>query len=159
MRKLASNAEYELVTYRGKLAIAIGRGQKRRRYSLGTNDEGLARVRANEIWHKLNAPASERMNDLWSLYLADRRKDGKDVTRQENAWKRLEPEFGHRIGTDIQKDDCRAYAKLRKRQGAAAGTIATELQYLRACLNLRYGRGQNRVWIPAGSAPRDRYLG
>jgi integrase len=90
--------------------------------------------------------------------MADRRKYGKDVTRQENAWKRLEPEFGHRVGTDIQKDDCRAYAKLRQRQGAAAGTIATELQYLRACLNLRYGRGHNRVWIPSGSPPRDRYL-
>jgi integrase len=90
--------------------------------------------------------------------LADRRKDGKDVTRQENAWKRLAPEFGHRLGTDINKDDCRAYAKLRERYGAAAGTIRTELEYLRACLNLRYGRGHNRVWLPAGSPPRDRYL-
>ena len=158
MRPLASNEGYELVNYRGKLAIAIGRGRDRRRYSLGTNDEGLARVRAQQVWQKLNAPASERMSDLWRLYLADRRKDGKDVTRQENAWKRLEPEFGDRMGTDITKDDCRAYAKLRQRFGAAAGTIATELQYLRACLNLRYGRGHNRVWIPTGSPPRDRYL-
>ena len=158
MRKLASNAEYELVTYRGKLAVAIGRGQQRRRYSLGTNDEGLARVRAQEVWRKLNAPASERLSDLWRLYLADRRKDRKDVTRQENAWKRLEPVFGQRLGTDINKDDCRAYAQLRQRYGAAAGTIKTELEYLRACLNLRYGRGHNRVWLPTGSPPRDRYL-
>jgi integrase len=42
--------------------------------------------------------------------------------------------------------------------GAAPGTIRTELEYLRACLNLRYGRGHNRVWLPAGSPPRDRYL-
>jgi integrase len=92
------------------------------------------------------------------LYLTDRRKDGRDVTRQENAWKRLQPEFGHRLGTDINKDDCRAYAALRQRHGAAPGTTRTELEYLRACLNLRYGRGHNRVWLPAGSAPRDRYL-
>jgi integrase len=98
------------------------------------------------------------MSDLWRLYLADRRKDGKDVTRQENAWKRLEPEFGDRMGTDITKDDCRAYAKLRQRLGAAPSTIRTELEYLRACLNMRYGRGHNRVWTPAGSPPRDRYL-
>lgn len=80
------------------------------------------------------------------------------MTRQENAWKRLSSVFAHRLGTDINKDDCRDYAKLRKRQGAAAGTIKTELEYLRACLNLRYGRGHNRVWLPAGSPPRDRYL-
>jgi integrase len=158
MRVVAPNAEYELVKYRGKFAVAVGRGKDRRRISTGTADAGLARVVANEIWQKLHAPASERTGDLWRLYLTDRRKDRKDVTRQENAWKRLEPVFGQRLGTDISKDDCRAYAQLRQRHGAAAGTIKTELEYLRACLNLRYGRGHNRVWMPTGSPPRDRYL-
>lgn len=155
---LARNSEFQLVKYRGKYAVAIGKGASRRRISTGTADLGHARAIADQIFHKLNAPPSDRVGDLWRLYLADRRKDGKDVTRQENAWKRLEPEFGHRIGTDVNKDDCRAYAKLRQRHGAAPGTIRTELEYLRACLNLRYGRGHNRVWLPAGSAPRDRYL-
>jgi integrase len=154
----ARNNEYQLVKYRGKYALAIGKGSARRRISTGTADLGHARAIADQIFHKLNAPPSERIGDLWRLYLADRRKDGKDVTRQENAWKRLEPEFGHRIGTDVNKDDCRAYAKLRQRHGAAPGTVRTELEYLRACLNLRYGRGHNRVWLPTGSAPRDRYL-
>lgn len=158
MRQLVSNAEYEVVTYRGKYAIAFGAGRERHRYSLGTNDKGLARVRAEEVWRKLNATASERTDDLWKMYLADRRKDGKDVTRQENAWKHLGPAFGHCLGTDINKDDCRAYAKLRRRLGAAPGTVRTELEYLRACLNLHYGRGHNRVWMPVGSPPRDRYL-
>lgn len=45
-----------------------------------------------------------------------------------------------------------------RRKGAASGTAKTELEYLRACLNLRYGRGQNRVWTPQGSAPRERFL-
>jgi integrase len=80
------------------------------------------------------------------------------VTRQENAWKRLEPIFGDRLGTDINKDDCRDYARLRQRQGAALGTAKIELEYLRACVNLRYGRGNNRIWTPPASAPRDRYL-
>ena len=158
MSRSASHEQYELVPYRGKLAVAIGRGKDRRRISTGTNDRGLAHARAQEIWQKIHAPASERIGDLWRVYLADRRKDGRDVTRQENAWKRLEPTFSGRLGTDINKDDCRDYAKLRQRQGAANGTIKTELEYLRACLNLRYGRGHNRVWIPAGSPPRERYL-
>jgi len=78
--------------------------------------------------------------------------------RQENAWKRLGPVFGHRLGTDINKDDCRDYAAFRQRQGASLGTAKIELEYLRACLNLRYGRGNNHVWTPPASAPRDRYL-
>lgn len=155
---LARNTDYQLVKYRGKYALAIGRGKDRRRISTGTADPGLARAVAERIWQGLHAPASERIGDLWKLYLADRRKDGRDVTRQENAWKRLEPVFGQMLGTDISKDDCRSYAKLRQRQGAASGTAKTELEYLRACLNLRYGRGHNRVWTPQGSAPRERFL-
>jgi len=158
MRSNATSEGYQLVPYRGKLAIAIGRGKDRRRYTTGTNDPGLARVIAQQIWQKLHAPASERVSDLWKLYLADRRKDGRDLTRQENAWKRLEPIFSDRLGTDICKDDCRDYAKLRQRQGASLGTAKIELEYLRACLNLRYGRGNNHVWTPPASAPRDRYL-
>lgn len=158
MRSNAANEHYQLVPFRGKLAIAIGRGKDRRRYSTGTDDPGLARVVAQQIWQKIHAPVSERVSDLWKLYLADRRKDGHDVTRQENAWKRLEPIFGDRLGTDINKDDCRDYARLRQRQGAALGTAKIELEYLRACVNLRYGRGNNRIWTPPASAPRDRYL-
>lgn len=158
MRRIAASRGYELVKYRKKYAIALGKGRDRRRISTGTDDPGLARARAEEIWKKLNAPGSDRIEDLWTLYLADRRKDGRDVTRQENAWKHLGPVFGHRLGTDIDKDDCRDYAALRQRQGAAPATVKTELEYLRACLNLRYGRGHNRVWLPAGSPPRDHYL-
>ena len=158
MRSHGASSGYELVKHRGKLAVAIGRGKARRRISTGTADPGLASVVAQQIWQKLHAPASDRVSDLWRLYLADRRKDGKDVSRQENAWKHLGPTFGERLGTDIRKDDCRAYATVRARLGAAPSTIRTELEYLRACLNLRYGRGHNRVWLPTGSAPRDRYL-
>lgn len=156
--RIHSTNEYELVRYRGKFAIAIGRGANRRRYSTRTDDEGLARARAQEIWQKLHAPTSERIRDLWQVYLADRRKDGRDVTRQENAWKRLASTFADRLGSDVSKDDCRDYARLRQRQGAASGTTKIELEYLRACLNLHYGRGHNRVWTPPASAPRDRYL-
>lgn len=62
------------------------------------------------------------------------------------------------MGHDISKDDCREYASYRDRQGAAIGTVRTELEYLRACLNLKYGRGNTHIWVPAQSAPRDRYL-
>ena len=158
MRPDRGHHGYAIVKHRGKLAVAVGRGKNRRRYSTGTDDPSLARLVAHQIWQKLNNPDSDRLSDLWRAYLRDRRADRKDVTRQENAWKHLGTFFGQRLGIDVDKDSCRQYAVLRQRFGAAPGTIRTELEYLRACLNLRYGRGHNRVWLPAGSAPRDRYL-
>jgi integrase len=156
--RVSAISGYELVPYRGKLAVAIGHGKDRRRISTGTNDPGLAKGIAEQIWQKQHAPASERIEDLWKLYLADRRKDGRDTVRQGNAWKHLGPAFRHRLGNDITKDDCREYSRMRRRQGASDGTIRTELVYLRACLNLRYGRGNNHIWMPPAGAPRDRYL-
>ena len=158
MRTLIPCGQYELVPYRGKLAVAIGRGASRRRISTGTNDAGLAKAVAERIWEGHHAPSSERVEDLWQFYLSDRRKDGRDTIRQQNAWKRLAPMFGRRLGNGISRDDCRDYARLRQRHGAASGTVKTELEYLRACLNLRYGRGNNHVWTPPASAPRDRNL-
>lgn len=158
MLAIRGDEPYRLVPYRGKLALAVGRGKSRRRISTGTNDPGLARVIAQELWQRLHAPASERIEDLWKAYLADRRKDGRDTTRQENAWKRLKPVFGDRLGMDVNKDDCRAYAAMRQRQGVSPACAKIELEYLRACLNLRYGRGNNHVWTPPAGAPRDRYL-
>lgn len=149
---------YELVEYRGKIALSIGRGASRRRISTGTDDAGLARSIARRIWAKINEVESERVEDLWAVYLCDREKDGRDTTRQRNAWKHLGPIFGQRLGNDIRKDDCRDYADFRKRQGASSGTARIELEYLRACLSLKYGRGTNQIWVPPQGAPRDRYL-
>jgi integrase len=159
MPSVECNTQYELVSHRGKLAVAIGRGANRRRISTGTNDAGLAKAIAQQIWQKHHAPASDRIHDLWQIYMADRSNDGRDTVRQANAWKKLGAVFGDRLGSDVSKVDCREYDRLRRRQGASAGTVRTELIYLRACLNLRYGRGNNRVWLPAGAPPRDRYLG
>lgn len=158
MHKLQPNADYTLVPYRGKYAIAIGRGANRRRISTGTSDLGAARVNAKKIWASLNAPTSDRIVDLWRTYLADRREDGRNVGRQDNAWKRLEPFFGSMLGHDVSKDDCRRYCAQRQREGASSSTAKLELEYLRACLNLSYGRGHNRIWTPPSARPRDRYL-
>ncbi|OQW71092.1 MAG: hypothetical protein BVN33_16680 [Proteobacteria bacterium ST_bin13] len=153
-----SDPQYEIVKHRGKFSVAVGHGETRRRFSTGTDDAGLARVIAEKIFQTLDAPASDRVEDLWRLYLTERTKDGRDTARQENAWKRLAPFFAQRFGYDVTKDDCREYAKLRCRQGAAIGTARTELELLRACLNLRYGKGNTHVWTPPQSTPRSRYL-
>ncbi|RYD39784.1 MAG: hypothetical protein EOP83_36245, partial [Verrucomicrobiaceae bacterium] len=91
---------------------------------------------------------SERASDIWTAYLQDRRQEVSDQRRMIDCWMRLEPFFGERIGNGITKDDCRAYASMRTRQGRANSTIKTELDYLRAALNFHYGRGRVAVWTP-----------
>jgi integrase len=62
------------------------------------------------------------------------------------------------VGSTINKADCLAYRAARQAQGRADSTIRTELEYLRACINHRYGKGNNSVWLPPASKPRAHYL-
>jgi integrase len=158
-------SEYRIVTHRKKLALAYRdptTGERIRR-SLGTDDRGLAELLASRMWQasqpsSSNIPISEKVSDLWAAYIADRKKEIADISRLPSTWKALEPHFGYRIGSQIKADDCRAYYQLRKRQGMSNSTVKTELEYLRACLNRHYGKGNTHVWTPPASPPRDRYL-
>lgn len=80
------------------------------------------------------------------------------VERFGPVWKALGPHFGHRLGTAVTREDCRAYHKARKAQGSAASSIMTELALLRACLRWRYGTDAPRLWIPPASPARDTWL-
>lgn len=90
--------------------------------------------------------------------MADRTKDGARSDRFKAHWTALESHFGHRLGTAIEKDDCRAYAKERKKLGYSPSTIKTDLELLRACLRWRYGDSAPNLWMPPASPPRDRWL-
>lgn len=149
---------YRLTKHRGKWAVTTGSGSSVRRVSTGTADRELADKRARHIWLAMQGSPSERVSDLWQIYLADREADGKSTINQRQVWKNLAPSFGDKLGSELGRDQCRAYATIRKREGASASTIATELAYLRACLNLRYGRGNTKLWVPSASPPRDQYL-
>jgi integrase len=78
--------------------------------------------------------------------------------RQSFAWKQLQPYFGYRLGCHVTKEECREYFGLRRAAGMALSTVRTELEYLRAWLNLRYGKANHQVWVPPASRPRDDYL-
>lgn len=62
------------------------------------------------------------------------------------------------MGTAITPEDCRAYYRLRKREGMSDSTVKTELEFLRAALRFKYGAQAPKLWLPPASAPRDRYL-
>jgi integrase len=78
--------------------------------------------------------------------------------RFDSLWKALEPHFGHKVGSAVNADDCRAYHRARRKEGKANSTVKTELEFLRACLRMRYGPQAPRLWMPPESAPRERYL-
>lgn len=150
--------EYTLTRHRGKFALSFREGDKRVRISTGTADRGLAEARAGQIWSARTAPPSERIADLWPRYVKDRIGDGARADRFKAHWTALEPHFGHRIGTAITRDDCRAFAEARKAKGYSPSTIKTDLELLRACLRWRYGEEAPPIWIAPASKPRDTWL-
>jgi len=159
-------SEYRLVVHRGKYALAYNdpaavtpaNKSGRVRIATGTDDRGLAESRAREIWRKRTTPDSERIADLWPVYVADRKREVSRKDRFESLWKALEPHFGHRLGKAVTRDDCRAYHAARKRLGKSNSTVKTELEFLRACLRFHYGKDAPAIWTPPESKPRDRWL-
>lgn len=150
--------EYTLTKHRGKWSLSYRAANRRVRITTGTADRGLAEARAGELWSRLTAAPSERLSDLWPLYVADRTADGARADRFKAHWAALEPHFGHRLGKAIIREDCRAFAAVRKELGYAPSTIRTDMEMLRACLRWRYSDTAPSVWIPPASAPRDHWL-
>lgn len=151
--------DYRLGWHRGKRTIEYPDHDGRRvRRSLGTDDEGLAEARAREWWAIHTAAPSDRVSDLWPLYVRDRMKEVVRKDRFKATWAALEPHFGHRIGTAISRDDCRAYYAARKEAGMSDSTALTELQLLRACLKMTLKQRAPELWMPPESKPRTHYL-
>lgn len=149
--------EYTLTKHRGKFALTFQDNGKTRRISTGTADRGRAEAIARKFWEQLTTPATERVADLWPRYVKDRQKDGvgTDFRTHELA---LKDHFWHRLGTAINRDDCRVYHEARKALGYAPSTIRTDLALLRACLRWRYAEEAPSIWLPPASPPRDRWL-
>lgn len=150
--------EYRLVQHRGRYSLAYNDARGRVRIALGTDERGLAEARARDIWHARTRPKSERLDDLWPVYLADRKGTVARVDALESLWRALQPQFGYKHGRAITKADCEAYAATRRKDGKRPSTIRTELEILRACLRFHFGKDAPRVWVPPASPPRDRWL-
>lgn len=145
--------------HRGKLAVTYrDAGGTRRRITTGTADEQQAAAIGREIWARLTAAKSDRIEDLWPVYVADRIADGARADRFKAHWDALAPTFGQRIGDSITRQDCRDYHTARKQAGYSDSTIKTDLEFLRACLRRRYGTLAPSVWIPPASKPRENWL-
>jgi integrase len=151
--------EYRIVKHRDRLSLAYTDEVRGRvRIALGTNDRGIAEARARELWNAKHRPASERVRDLWTAYVADKAVDGVTVDPSGSTWRALEPSFGHRLATAITREDCREHTAKRRKAGKSDSTIRKELEMLRAALRLHYGKSAPAIWMPPPAKPRDRYL-
>lgn len=151
--------EYRIGTHRGKYVIEyVDAAGRRFRRSLGTSDTGLAEARAREYWATITAAPTERVSDLWAVYLRDRMQEVARKDRFKATWAALGPHFGHRLGTAVSAEDCRAYHRARKAAGMSDSTARTELELLRACLNRTLGERAPNLWMPPSSKPRSAFL-
>jgi integrase len=151
--------EYKLGWHRGKRTIEYPDHDGRRvRHSLGTDDEGLAEARAREFWARHTAAPTERIEDLWPLYVRSRMKVVARKDRFASIWAALRPHFAHRLGTAITEEDCHAYHEARMKAGKSDSTARTEMEFLRACLNRTLGDRAPPLWMPPESKPRGNWL-
>lgn len=152
-------SEYRVVRHRGKWSLAFTDGERGRiRVALGTDDRGIAEARARDVWRARQKPVGDKVADLWPVYVKDRKATVQRTDRFDSIWNALAPHFGDKIAKAITREDCREYAKARKRDGMAASTIKTELEFLRACVRWHYQGSAPAIWVPTGSKPRDRWL-
>lgn len=152
-------SEYRLVKHRGNYSLAYTDNERGRiRLALGTADRGVAEARARELWRIKNKPPGERLEDIWTAYVADKLVDNVVADPSGSTWKALAPSFGHQLGSVITREDCRAHTVKRRRDGRSDSTIRKELEMLRAALRFRYGSSAPAIWMPPPAKPRDRYL-
>lgn len=150
---------YRLGKHRGKFSLVYTDPERGRvRIATGTADRGEAEAIARNIWRRLNAAPSDKVADLWPVYVADRLLEVSRKDRFDSLWKALSPHFGHRLGKAITREDCRAYHRTRRLAGKSNSTVKTELEFLRACLRFHYKDEAPSIWLPPESKPRERYL-
>jgi integrase len=158
--------DIKLTTHRGIYAVSYYDGAgKRHRSSLGTTDRSLAKTRLEAFRAQLSqkAPTGDlTVGAIYAAYIEDRAEEGKSVERIQNAWKRMEPSFGHFRPADITKPHCNAYIAARKADGVSDGTTWTELGYLRCALAFAVRKGwltaAPYIKLPQKPGPREHHL-
>lgn len=166
-----SGDDFRLGKHRGVFVAIRGHGIHKRRHSLGIPARPAGKAEAQRQVRELNL-AQGRANlgqhvtvaGIYAAYVADREYDKiPSVFRMRQAWKPLEPHFGHLTPDQIDKDVCRKYIAKRKALGVSNGGIKTELDYLSTAL--RFGKAEKlyqgdrpEITRPPAARPRERWL-
>src|SRR3990167_5752391 len=155
--------DYRLGRLKGEFCVVWNEPDgRRRRYRLGTRDPREARATLKQFVKerdRLERPdARQTVEEIWADYVAEKQAEGKSVSRQRDAWKRLAPVYRDLYPDGVTPGVVRAYTASRRAQGASDGTIHTELGYLRAALRKSLKQNAPSVVLPPKPRPRSRYL-
>jgi integrase len=139
--------------YRGWwYAVWRDNGQTQRR-ALRTQDRDEAARALADLQRGLSGPL-DTVAGIFAAYLAD-----KGTERARWAWKRLEPHFAALRPDQITRQTCRAFSAARQKDGAGAGTVHTELTFLRAALTWhRKDMAGALIELPSKPPPKSRHL-
>lgn len=145
-----------LQLYRGKWA-AVGRTNgKQWRRSLGTKNRAEAERRFRDL--KFDRPG-ETIADYVGQYLAEKaEKKAPSLRAMQYAWKALEATFANLRPDQITRKLCQDYAKRRRLEGVADGTVIKELGVLKAALGWAKKADGAVFEMPAAPPPRDRHI-
>jgi len=153
---------YTIGRLKGSLVVSWIEGGKRRRFRLQASTLKEAEAEARDIVEsQTHAGADIRVKDIWGKYMHDT--NGRSIaTSMGYTGRAVLPFFGELRPEQITVDDCRAYVALRRERGNQDGTIWTQLNHLRICLNWAVKRQlihkSPYIERPAKPAPRERYL-
>lgn len=163
--------DIKLGRHRGQfVAVWYDERGNRHRPPLGTDRKhALTQIAALKARLAQRAPAGTlTVGAIYAAYIRDREEEGKDVERIKNAWKRMEPDFGHIRPGDITKSVCNAYIAARRNtvlksgKKISDGTIWTELGYLRCALAFAVKKtwlaSAPYIKLPQKPGPREHHL-
>ncbi|WP_164868025.1 tyrosine-type recombinase/integrase [Rhodovarius crocodyli] len=137
--------------YRGWWYAVWREGGTTKRLALRTQDRDEA-ARALEDHKRLIAMPTTTVAGIMEAYMAAQPNE-----RATWAWARMQTRFGHLRPDQITKANTKEYAEARKAQGVGAGTIHTELTYLRAALKWNGADGW-LIEMPSKPPPKDLHL-
>lgn len=157
--------QFELGKHRGKYVAVYQDNGVRKRRSLGTDNETVARSRLAEIEHNLKRRELSRghtVNDILNKYLEYHTLRKSPSTNTINKhFKELQVTFGHLLPSDLSDDRVRAYVN-----GCltvlSPNTVALRIAFFRAALNWSRKTGILKdvpwLYMPKKGRPKDHYL-
>ncbi|MEO1042348.1 MAG: site-specific integrase [Pseudomonadota bacterium] len=118
-------------------------------------------IAANIAHAEKQATGGDTVDEILALYLADMdHPDGRQRTSQAAYYARnpLLSVFGGLAPSQITREGCRVYSRLRVNDGVTPATVRRELGVLAAALRRHDPLTPAVIELPSASPPRDRWL-
>jgi integrase len=146
-------SDYRLGKLKGRWVAVFYENGRRHRWRLNAANAVEARAALREFSREresLRRPQKRlTVVDVWNDYIKEKQAEGRNVTRQRDAWKALAPTFANE--PEVTAGLVRSYVDGRRRSGISDGTIHTDLGYLRAATGAK-------IKLPPKPRPKSRHL-